>query len=80
MFFLLGLLIGLIVMWFIAGLIVYFQARPLNQWFRDDRQTTALDILTWPSATKRVFRAGIEEGRDLKPHPAVPPGTPPKAA
>lgn len=65
-------LLGMLLMYLIAGAIIWMQATPLNKWFIADRKVTALAILTWPWETNRVMRAGLEhdESKDLKPRPA----------
>ena len=79
MMFLLGLLVGLLVMYLITGFIIYSYGKGVDRLLREDRRTTALAILTWPSEAKRLIDAGLTEGKDMAPHPNLEKGKDPKA-
>src|SRR5688572_31632771 len=50
--FLLGLIIGLVVMYLLVGLYIWLVARPLNRWLREYAQIGASTILLWPTEVK----------------------------
>jgi hypothetical protein len=87
MFFLLGLLIGLALMYLIAGFIVYSIAtkqkynHAVNDFFQDDKKVGIGTLLTWPSDVSRMANAGLTTGHELVPRlnvnkggPQPPPG------
>lgn len=66
--FIIGLLVGLLLMWLIAGFIVYNIGKPLNQWFQDHKQITLGALISWPQDVSRMAHAGVTTGKDLQPH------------
>jgi hypothetical protein len=83
MFFLLGLLIGLALMYLIAGFIVYSVAtkqtykHAVNDFFQDDKKIGIGALLTWPSDVSRMANAGLTTGDELVPRANVNAGGPP---
>lgn len=63
--------LGMLVMWLIAGLIVYFKAKPINAFLNEDKKVTLLALLEWPRDVSVMAHAGITDGKDLVPHPNV---------
>lgn len=76
MFFLIGLLIGLLLMYLIAGMIVYSAGNKVSRFFQDDKRTTITALLSWPSEVHRLARAGLIDGHELLPRPNLNRGGP----
>lgn len=67
MMFLLGVLVGVLVMYLITGFLIYSYGKGVDSFLRADRKTSALAILTWPSEAKRLIDAGLSSGADMAP-------------
>lgn len=76
MSFIVGLLLGLLIMYVIAGLIVYSAGNSVARFFRDDKKVTAMAVFTWTSEIYRLARAGLTEGSELLPRPNLNRGGP----
>lgn len=83
MWLLIGLLIGMVLMYLIAGLIVYSIAtkqtykNAVNDFFKDDKKVGIGALITWPSDVSRMANAGLTTGHELVPRANVNAGGPP---
>lgn len=68
---LIGFLLGLVVMYLIAGLIVYNIAKPVNEWLLDARKVGLATLLMWPRDVRVMAEAGVLTGEDMLPHKNV---------